>query len=127
MTEVVVARNTPLTFSCCSPVQKPPPITHPSQTETDGVWTILAAFLGSLFFVQVLDSTSDPVAQMLSFWSWGVPLSTADTAMTLFLPVTTAPGQLLCELLGPSDIFQHVSFSVKEKHLTERAEGKGQA
>lgn len=47
--------------------------------------------------------------------------------MTLFLPITIAPGQLPCELLGPSDIFQHISFLGKDKCLAEKAEGKGQA
>uniref|UniRef100_A0A8C3KDW4 ArfGAP with RhoGAP domain, ankyrin repeat and PH domain 3 n=1 Tax=Calidris pygmaea TaxID=425635 RepID=A0A8C3KDW4_9CHAR len=53
--------------------------------------------------------------------------SPADVAMTLFLPIIIAHGQLPCELLGPSDIFQHISFSGKDKRLAERAEGKGQA
>lgn len=53
---------------------------------------------------------------------WGVP-----TSMTLLLPITIAPGQLGCLLLGLSDIFQHISFPGKETRLAESAEGKGQA
>lgn len=59
---------------------------------------------------------------MLSCGCWGVPAAT-----TLFVSITTATGQAPCELLGLSDISQHISFPGKEKSLAERVDGKGQA
>lgn len=75
----------------------------------------------NLLLPLALDSTVD-LAWKLSHGCWGVPAAT-----TVFLPIIIAPGQSSRDLLALSDIFQHISFPGKEKRLTERADGKGQA
>lgn len=73
----------------------------------------------SLLFPLALDSAVEWGMEALL---WGVPAATA-----VFLPITAAPGQVPCELLGLSGIFQHISFPGKQNRLAERADGKGQA
>lgn len=89
-----------------------------AQTSCDRARPVLVVFLGTFS----LSWCWIPVTGLHSCRCWGLP-----AAVTLFLPVTIAPGQLPCELLEPSDIFQHISFSGREKCLAARAAGKGQA
>lgn len=109
-------RNLPSSLTP-SPLEMPN-LLRCSDRTCDKAQPVLVVFLGTF-------SSSwcwIPVTGLCSCRCWGLP-----AAVTLFLPITIAPGQLPCELLEPSDIFQHISFSGREKCLAERAEGKGQA